>query len=54
MFDDIKFNINDISTWPLMYVEVLDSDFLGFDDDCLGYSYVWVSCFLFSLMNQTI
>src|SRR5574343_631342 len=43
VFKDILFDINDQGTWPIIYMECNDSDFLEFNDDCIGYSYIWLS-----------
>jgi hypothetical protein len=37
------FDLKDMGTWPIIYLECMDSDFLEFNDDCLGYSYLWLS-----------
>ena len=39
--DDIMFDIDDKSTWPVMLLTVMDQD-IG-SDDMLGYTYIWLS-----------
>ena len=34
---------DDPTTWPIFYLECLDSDFVEITDDCLGYSYIWLT-----------
>ena len=41
VFRNLQFDINDISTWPILYMRVLDEDTLS--SDPLGYSYIWLS-----------
>ena len=41
VFRNISFDINDISSWPIVYMRVLDEDVIS--NDPLGYSYIWLS-----------
>lgn len=41
VFDCCDFDIKDISSWPILYLRVLDEDTLS--SDPLGYSYIWLS-----------
>ena len=40
-FDNVYFDINNQSTWPVMLLSVMDEDLVG--DDLLGYCYIWLS-----------
>ena len=37
------FDYNDPNSWPILYIECLDYDLLMFNDDCIGYSYLWLN-----------
>ena len=41
VFTEVSFDLNNLSTWPVMLVTVMDSDVTN--DDLLGYTYVWLS-----------
>ena len=42
IFSGLAFDIDDISSWPVAYIDVKDKDTFSEDDD-LGYTYVWIS-----------
>ena len=41
IFNDISFDLDNLSTWPIMLITVMDKDLMG--DDLLGYTYIWLS-----------
>jgi hypothetical protein len=41
IFENVKLDINDKSTWPIMFLQVMDKDHVV--DDMLAYNYVWLS-----------
>lgn len=49
IFKNVDFNIDDKSTWPILFFKVLDKDTFGNDD--LGYSYIWLSSSAHKLNN---
>ena len=49
VFTGIEFDIDDISTWPILFFKVLDKDPFGSDD--LGYQYVWLSTSEYQVNN---
>lgn len=49
IFKNVDFEIDDLSTWPILYFKVLDKDTFGNDD--LGYSYIWLSHSAYQINN---
>ena len=49
IFNEISFDINNQSSWPVMLVIIMDEDISN--DDLLGYIYVWLSDSVYLINN---
>ena len=50
IFNEMSFDINNQSSWPVMLVTIMDEDISN--DELLGYTYVWLSDSAY-LINDT-
>ena len=50
-FGEVYFSINDKSTWPILFVKVMDQD--NFSDDFLCYNYIWLSDMACNINNTS-
>lgn len=41
-FNNVDYDVNDTSTWPIVFFQVYDKDTIS-SDDSLGFSYVWIT-----------
>lgn len=52
LFHSIAFDINDKTSWPVLYIKVMDKDLI--EDDEICYNYIWLSDMAYSINDTTL